>query len=311
MTEELILSHHVDAKPQREWKSIAVELLGTQTRFVQGERWRHRVIEGGTTGEPLILIHGIGGHAEAFARNVNNLAAHGFHVFAIDLLHHGYTDKHPYSDESRVDQQTEALVDLMRALELEWAHIEGQSLGAYIAFELGMRYPQMCGKLILNTGFGLVRLKKTDFDNTADGAHLKELKELSIKSVMEPTFDVVRRRMEWLMATPDRATDELVELRLRLYSDPAVHESMKNIYFIGKEWSTPLKWEEEDVHKFQHETLVLWTDHNPQQGVDYARYVADLLPDAKLYIMGDTGHWPQWEKPEEHDQVLIEFIKPT
>src|SRR2546423_13990281 len=309
MPEELILSHGVNAKPLGEWKSIAVELLGTQTRFVQGERWRHRVIEGGTTGEPLILIHGIGGHAEAFARNVNNLAAHGFHVFAIDLLHHGYSDKQPYSDESRIDLQTEALVDLMRALKLEWAHIEGESLGAYIAFELGMRYPQMCGKLILNTGFGLVRLRKTDFENTADGAHLKELKELSIKSVMEPTFDVVRRRMEWLMATPDRVTDELVELRLRLYSDPEIHESMKNIYFIGKEWSTALKWEEEDVQKFQHETLVFWTEHNPQQGVDYAQYVADLLPDAKLYIMRDAGHWPQWEKPEEHDQVLVEFLK--
>jgi pimeloyl-ACP methyl ester carboxylesterase len=24
--------------------------------------------------------------------------------------------------------------------------------------------------------------------------------------------------------------------------------------------------------------------------------------------MADAAHWPQWEKPEEHDQVLIEFI---
>ena len=25
--------------------------------------------------------------------------------------------------------------------------------------------------------------------------------------------------------------------------------------------------------------------------------------------MADAAHWPQWEKPEEHDQVLIDFIK--
>ena len=25
-------------------------------------------------------------------------------------------------------------------------------------------------------------------------------------------------------------------------------------------------------------------------------------------VIEDAGHWPQWEKPEEHDQVLIEFI---
>ena len=29
-----------------------------------------------------------------------------------------------------------------------------------------------------------------------------------------------------------------------------------------------------------------------------------------LYLrnMLDAAHWPQWEKPEEHDQVLIDFI---
>lgn len=29
----------------------------------------------------------------------------------------------------------------------------------------------------------------------------------------------------------------------------------------------------------------------------------------KVYQMQDAAHWPQWEKPEEHDQVLIDFIK--
>src|SRR4051812_31623413 len=113
VVEVLELSKQVSCKPRDEWQSIAVELLGTQTRMVQGERWRHRVIECGDGGEPLILIHGIGGHAETFARNLHNLAEHGFHVYAIDALYHGLTDKEPYDDDKRTDYQVDALADLV------------------------------------------------------------------------------------------------------------------------------------------------------------------------------------------------------
>ena len=58
---------------ETKWRSIYVELMGSQTWFIKGERYTTRVIEAGC-GEPLILIHGSGGHAEAWARNVMNLA---------------------------------------------------------------------------------------------------------------------------------------------------------------------------------------------------------------------------------------------
>ena len=307
MVEILELSKQVTSKPLDEWQSVAVELLGSQTRFVQGERWRHRVIDAGEGGDPLILIHGIGGHAETFARNLRNLADHGFHAIAIDALHHGFTDKQPYDDETRTDLQVDALIDLIDAMGFASVHIEGESLGALLAFELGMRVPERCGKLILNTGFGQVRTKKTDF--VADPTDFSRLAELSRRSLLEPTFENMRNRMEWLVASPDRMTDEMVQIRLRLYSDPEIHQSMLNVFMIGKQPTWTFKWEEEDLQKFEPETLVFWTEHNPGQGPDYGEYVAGLLPGAKFYNMLDAAHWPQWEKPEEHDQVLIDFIR--
>lgn len=309
MVEVLKLSKKVECKPLDEWQSVGVELLGTQTRLVQGERWRHRVIECGESGEPLILIHGIGGHAETYCRNLRNLANNGFHVYAIDALYHGFTDKEPYDDEKRGEYQVDALADLIKALGHEWAHIEGESMGAMITFEFGMRYPEMCGKLIMNTGFGRVKLRKTDFKEQPGGGNA--LQELSVKSVVEPNFETVRKRMEWLVASPERMTDEMVDIRLRLYSFPEIYKSMQNVYFIGKQWKWTLKWDEEDVQKFQPAALIFWTENNPGQGPDYGEYLAGLIPGAKFYNMADAAHWPQWEKPEEHDQVLIDFIKGT
>jgi hypothetical protein len=45
--------------------TIWTDLLGTEVRY-RGKAYRTRTIEAGS-GEPLILLHGIGGHAEAYS----------------------------------------------------------------------------------------------------------------------------------------------------------------------------------------------------------------------------------------------------
>src|SRR5690606_37712574 len=81
--------------------TMYVELFGAQIRIVQGKKYRTRVIEAGE-GEPLILIHGVGGQAEAYYRNIMRLAK-DFHVCAIDALFHGLSSK-----ESDIEDSTAA-----------------------------------------------------------------------------------------------------------------------------------------------------------------------------------------------------------
>ena len=52
--------------------TIWVDLLGAQVHYV-GKKYRTRVIEAGS-GEPLLMLHGIGGHAEAYSRNLKPLS---------------------------------------------------------------------------------------------------------------------------------------------------------------------------------------------------------------------------------------------
>ena len=306
----LKLSKEIKPRPLNEWPSVATELLGTQTKIIQGKRYRHRVIECGDKGEPLILIHGVGGHAETYSRNWHNLANNGFHVYAIDALYHGFSSHLPYIDEDRTGQQAEALVDLLDALGLPYAHVEGESMGGAIAMEFGMQFPDRAGKLIMNTGVGAVNWKKTDFPENPGGGDT--LAELSRASILTPTFETVRKRMEWLVAEPSRMTDEMVDIRLRLYSFPDVYESIKRVYRVAddspKDWSREPKYQEEDLQNFKPDGLVFWTEKNPGQGPAFGEYAASKIRGAKYYCVDDAAHWPQWEKPEEHDQVLIDFI---
>src|SRR4051794_30856462 len=66
--------------------SIWTELAGVDfaQRYVDVKGVRTRVLMAGA-GEPLIFLHGTGGYAEAFARNIGPHAEH-FQVHALDMV---------------------------------------------------------------------------------------------------------------------------------------------------------------------------------------------------------------------------------
>ncbi|HLY64376.1 MAG TPA: alpha/beta hydrolase [Chloroflexota bacterium] len=283
------------------WKSIWVELLGSQVRFVKGKRFTTRVIEAGT-GDPLILIHGGGGHAEAWARNVMNLGKH-FHVYAIDALYHGLSSKEPAAEgDEAQNNQVAAIIELMDEEGLPWAHVEGESMGAHLTFRLGLQHPDRCGKLIINTGQQVKFSKPLPPPRSA----VENAFQLAAEFLNNPSQEGMRRRLEWLMASPDRVTDELVDLRIKLWTLPDTAASMSRRFGGG---ARPTLFSEDDCKRIKNPTLVFWTEFNPSNAVEVGEYFASLIPGAKFYLMKDAAHWPQWEHPEEHDRVIMDFLQ--
>ncbi len=305
-TKSAITLNRHPAKPwEKTWDSIYTELLGTQVRLVHGKKYVTRTIETGT-GEPLILIHGTGGSAESWFRNIRNLAHnHGFHVYAIDAMYHGFSSKEPVTDD-RIGTQVEHLLDFMDAEGIERAHIEGESMGAFITFRMAMEHPERCLKVVLNTG-SRVNFKRTFGPG---GQPLEALPVLTQELLANPTPETVRHRMQWLMAAPERVDEELVALRLQFFSMPELREAQRQ---TGPGSASPARtaplYEEEDCAQLTVPSLVFWTEYNPNTGPDVGEYFASLIPGAKYYCMMDAAHWPQYEHPEEHDQVIADFLK--
>jgi pimeloyl-ACP methyl ester carboxylesterase len=265
-----------------------------------------RVIQSGQ-GEPLIMIHGVGGHAEAYSRNIRSLGQH-YRAMAIDLVWHGYSSKPPY-DYKSVDTYCEQIVDLLDTLGVEKAHIEGESLGGWVGMWFALHYPDRLDRLILNTAAGVLYAPGTVEIRTAEGVDL--LRTRSLEAVNNPNKETVRKRLEWLMAKPDRVTDELVDVRYAIYSEPESRRSLTDVFnsSFGGGDSPKYTLKEEDLAGIKAPTLVLWTDKNPGTGPDVGRRQASLIPGAQFYCMNDAAHWPQWEHPEEHDEVVLNFLR--
>lgn len=89
------------------------------------------------TGEPLLLLHGIGHHRQGWSPVLDLLAAHR-DVIAVDLPGHGESPELPGDRHEMADLVT-AVVDFCAGMGVERPHVAGNSLGGLLALELADR----------------------------------------------------------------------------------------------------------------------------------------------------------------------------
>jgi 2-hydroxy-6-oxonona-2,4-dienedioate hydrolase len=277
--------------------SIWAELANVehQLRHIDVDGVRTRVLQAGT-GADLILLHGTGGHLEAYARDIAGLAEH-FRVTAYDMVGHGWSDlpDRPYT----TDVLSDHLIALMDALGIDRAHLSGESLGGWVVAWTAAFHPDRVDRVVLNTPGNIANKPEV----------MQRVRDSTRAAVHDPSDETVRRRVEFLFHHKEMVTDELVNLRRRVYSRAGFDRAVENILVlqdpaVRKDYSWDPTW----VGKITAATLLLWTDHDPTGGLDEADLLLDWLPDVRLHVIADAGHWPQWEKVDEYLAVHRAFL---
>jgi 2-hydroxy-6-oxonona-2,4-dienedioate hydrolase len=263
--------------------------------YVDAGGVRTRYVEAGS-GPPLVLLHGTGGHLEAYTSNIGVLAQH-FRTIAFDMVGHGYTDKPDHDYEIR--HYVKHLLDVLDELGIERANISGESLGGWVAAQFALDHPDRVAKIALNTAGGL----------TADLAVMQRLKTLSLAAVENLSRDTVRQRLEWLMADPKSVTEELVDSRYGIYAQPGFLRTMNHIMCLQElEIRRRNMLDEEALRGIAVPTLVVWTSHDPTGAVEVGEKFARLIPGARLVVLQGCGHWPQYEAADEFNRLLTDFF---
>ena len=284
-------------------QSIWTETLGCEVRYRDAGGVRTRTLEAGE-GPVLFLLHGTGGHVEAFARNMTALAEH-FHVVAVDMLGHGLTAKPDV--EYLISDYTGHLRDLMDSMGVTRAHWLGESLGGWVTSWMAIESPERVDRMINCTG-GVFRWP--DGEDPQEEAERKNMVAKS-QSLKELTRDNVRARLELLFHDPSHCTEELVDIRLDLYSRPemrAVTAKLHHMLPYDSPHRIELSLTEDRLRAIPVPTLYLWGEYNPGSSVKSAARAADLTPGAELVVLDDTGHWPQWEDPDGFNRAVIDFL---
>lgn len=286
--------------------SLWLDFLGAEIRYVKTSFGSIRIAEAGKgNAEALFLMHGIGGHIEAYAKNVVPLAD-TFHVIALDFIGHGLSEKRDDVEYTPITY-ARLLAELMDVMDIQSAHLSGESLGGWVAGVFAALYPDRVKRLVLNTAAGIPVVSEKGRQD------LRNLDELNKKNFGKPpSVETIRMRMQWLMHESNwhLLDDELIGSRLALYTRPDFQRTAPLVFALVKRHDelgeSGAMIQPQDL---QCETLYLWTRDNPIHDVAAATAACERTPKGKLYVMrADAAHWPQYEAPDEFNAAMRKFL---
>jgi len=280
-------------------ESVWADLQGVpfEQGYLDAGGVRTRYLHAGDPDRPvLVFLHGSGGHAEAYVRN---LAAHAEHfsVYAIDMLGHGYTDKPGHPLEIR--HYVAHLLAFLDAVGAPAAHLSGESLGGWVAARAAIDQPDRVRRLVLNTAGG----------SQADPQVMRRIVTLSMAAVENPTWETVQARIKWLMADKSKDYDDIVASRQKIYRQPGFVDAMRDIMALqdpvirARNLLGPAEY-----GRITAPTLVVWTSDDPTADVAEGRRIAAMIPGARFELMPGCGHWPQYEDPATFNRLHIDFL---
>ena len=268
-------------------------------RNVETDRGNLSVIEAGT-GEPVILIHGLGATKASFLPTIDALAP-SHRAIAIDLPGFGDSDK-PLFGAYDPPFFANAITALLDAHKLDSAHIVGNSMGGRVALELGLKHPDRVNRLVLLAP-SLPWLKSRPW------APWLRLVPTQL-GILQPT---PRRLVEMLVKQFVPGSDEEwtaagIDEFMRSYMTPlgraAFYAAARNIYLEAPRGPDGL-WTR--LGSLTPDALFVWGLKDHIVPIGFARHVREELP-AASHLELDCGHVPQLERPRQTHQAMTRFL---
>lgn len=269
-------------------------------RTVQTDAGSLSTMEAGS-GEPVILIHGLGATKASFLPTVAALAPLGYRTIAVDLPGFGDSDK-PVRGAYDAPFFARATTALLDALGIERAHLVGNSMGGRVGIELGLRYPERVLRLVLLAP-SLAWLRSRPW-----APYLRWVPtqlgfiQPAPRSVIE---GIVRRVVpgadhEWTAA----GIDEFLRSYLRPSGRAAFYAAARNIY-LEEPHGPDGFWTR--LPSLSVESLFVWGRKDAVVPVKFADHVRDALPAAQ-HVFLECGHVPQLERPRQTHAAIEQFL---
>ena len=294
------------------------------------------------SGPAIVLVHGFPELAFSWRHQVDGLIAAGYTVIIPNQRGYGDSDAPEKVEEYSLEYLTADLVRLLDHLQIEQATFVGHDWGGVVAWAMPVIYPQRTQAVIgvnmpYTPSLGLDVLRRL-FDKDEDfyifWFQQRDVPEKVMEPYVEKLFNVMMRR-------PRSASKSVKTKPVK----PMLAGGSKANPFIGiKEMKDPgLGFLSKDESKFYVDAFrkngfrgpINWYRNIDRNGKEFeaigrqklalpclmvtaeldaalppiaAAAMPSLCSDLEMHNIEGCGHWTQGEKPEELNQVMIEWL---
>jgi pimeloyl-ACP methyl ester carboxylesterase len=253
-------------------------------------------------GDPVLLIHGLGGSWRVWLENLPSLAQRR-RVIAVDLP--GFGRSAPAGDGIAIHGYSRVLLGVLDELDLERTIVIGNSLGGWIAADLALRAPGRVRALVLVDAGGVVptageRRKALAIMDTA--ARLARHAP-RFRSAVASRRHLRSLALRYTFARPRELAADLVYMALPPEPDPGFQPAL---YAAKRSWSEA--WCDR-LTEIACPTLIVWGGRDSLLPLRHAREYARRIVGSRLQVIAEAGHLPMLERPDRFNRVVLEFLE--
>ena len=251
---------------------------------------QHVVLAGPETGQPVLLVHGLGWDHTLWAGQIETLAGLGFRVVAPDLRGMGETDKPdmPYT----IDLYAEDMLALMDALGIARFIVAGFSLGGVIAAAMLGREPERIAAAVI----ACCALHATDAGEAGTEAMLARAATLGPLAFAREQAAAIWHPA-WAAAHPDEV-ERFIAWRGAM-DQTALTRAFRASY--GIDYRTVLA-------RTALPLRFIAADGDPFASVGVLADLRDRAAGSDLVVIADAGHMAPIEQRAAFDTALSVFL---
>lgn len=258
------------------------------------------------TGPAVFLLHGGGPGASGvsnFSRNIDALAR-DYRVIVPDLPGYGRSTK-GVDGSDPFGYLANAIRGLMNHLDIEKAHLVGNSYGGACALRLALDTPDRVAKLVLMGpgGIGTTRALPTPGLNALLGYYSGE------GPSREKLESFIR---DYLVFDGAAVPDEVIDVRYASSIDPEVVATPplrrpSGPFALRTLWRMDFT-RDPRLARLKTPTLVVWGNADKVNRPSGGPMLAETMPNCDLLLAANAGHWVQWERAEYFNDVTRAFL---
>lgn len=262
-------------------------------------------VDEGAGERTLLFIHGLANYAMVWRKNIEYLKKY-YRCIAIDLPGNGLSDQNDHRFTMKFFANS--VTDFIDAMDLKNLCIVGHSMGGQIAMTALLNEPTCANALVLCAPAGFETfsvIEKTMYYSTIHLLDFLSSEEHSLRTTIESSFYHHKKQGEEVI-------DELIRLMKTYklsYYRKMVESCIKSML------------EEPVLNKLQaikQKTLVMFGTHDaliPNKLLHHtstekvAKEGVQRMPNARMQMIADCGHFVQWEKADDVNREVIMFLE--
>lgn len=286
--------------------SAPLQVEATSSQFRSGTEGAIHFIESGQARPAVLFIHGLTQSTVYWEDWVELLGDCGIHAVAVDLPGFGGSNKAP--GPYRLPDLADAVADFMRAHELGSVTLIGGAMGSAVAQFVALNHPSLVQRLVLTATSAQSRAGPPP--NAAPGANAPPGGFTGSASTPEQRREMTKSR--WQQNPPRETVDDFfyakkppAEYAERFYEAfrQMNLEAGVLVSEANGDWSTY-----ERLQEIKVPTLIIQGAQDKTKSPEEGAQMAARMPNARMVVLQDASHTPQWDQPQAFKAAALPFI---